>query len=55
MAIKNACMMLMALGIDSRCVYEEDFEVPFLRESAEFYQVNLSPVWNWLKIVIWLI
>jgi cullin 3 len=38
-AVKNACQMLMNLGIDSRCVYAEDFETPFLSQSAEFYQV----------------
>lgn len=33
--------MLMILGIDSRAVYEEDFEKPFLEQSAEFYRVGL--------------
>lgn len=37
-AVKNACQMLMVLGIDSRNVYEEDFERPFLEQSAEFYK-----------------
>ena len=32
--------MLMILGIDSRSVYEEDFEKPFLTQSAEFYRVS---------------
>ena len=32
--------MLMSLGIDSRCVYAEDFETPFLQQSAEFYRVG---------------
>ena len=41
-AVKNACQMLMVLGIDSRNVYEEDFERPFLEQSAEFYKVLLS-------------
>ena len=40
MAIRNACQMLMILGIDTRSVYEEDFEKPFLEESAEFYKVK---------------
>jgi cullin 3 len=40
-AIRNACSMLMILGIDSRNVYEEDFERPFLQQSAEFYKVSL--------------
>lgn len=40
-AVKNACQMLMTLGIDSnRSVYEEDFERPFLAQSAEFYQME---------------
>lgn len=40
-AIKNACQMLMILGITGRLVYEEDFEKPFLEQSAEFYKVYL--------------
>lgn len=40
-AIKNACQMLMLLGINSRQVYEEDFERPFLQQSAEFYRVSI--------------
>ncbi|XP_013775043.1 cullin-3-like [Limulus polyphemus] len=40
LAIKNACQMLMVLGIDSRCIYEEDFEKPFLAQSAEFYRME---------------
>lgn len=39
-SIKNACQMLMVLGINSRTVYEEDFEWPFLQQSAEFYKVE---------------
>ena len=31
LAVKNACQMLMMLGIDSRRVYEEDFESEFLK------------------------
>lgn len=41
-SIKAACAMLMVLGIDSRSVYEEDFERPFLAQSAEFYKVVLE-------------
>lgn len=37
--------MLMVLGINSRTVYEEDFERPFLQQSAEFYKVSK----RWLK------
>lgn len=39
-AIKNACQMLMVLGINSRWVYEEDFERPFLTQSAAFYKME---------------
>lgn len=39
-AIKNACQMLMVLGINSRWVYEEDFERPFLSQSAAFYKME---------------
>ena len=41
LSIKNACQMLMILGIDDRSVYEEDFERPFLNQSAEFYKVQI--------------
>lgn len=41
-AIRNACQMLMILGLEGRSVYEEDFEAPFLEMSAEFFQVCLS-------------
>ena len=44
-AVKNACQMLMVLGIDSRSVYEEDFEKPFLTQSAEFYRVRTVMMW----------
>ncbi|XP_034829354.1 cullin-3 isoform X1 [Maniola hyperantus] len=40
LAIRNACQMLMVLGINSRAVYEEDFEKPFLLQSAEFYRME---------------
>ena len=33
LAVRNACQMLMMLGIDSRRVYEEDFESEFLKVS----------------------
>jgi cullin 3 len=39
-AIKNACQMLMVLGINTRWVYEEDFERPFLLQSAAFYKME---------------
>lgn len=39
-AVKNACQMLMILGIETRQVYVEDFEQPFLSESREFYQAE---------------
>ncbi|XP_055371831.1 cullin-3 isoform X1 [Condylostylus longicornis] len=40
LAIKNACQMLMSLGINTRTVYEEDFERPFLAQSASFYKIE---------------
>ncbi|XP_023950431.1 cullin-3 [Bicyclus anynana] len=40
LAIRNVCQMLMVLGINSRSVYEEDFEKPFLLQSAEFYRME---------------
>ncbi|XP_070538855.1 cullin-3-like [Ptychodera flava] len=39
-SVKNACQMLMVLGIDSKAVYEEDFETPFLEQSSEFYRLE---------------
>jgi len=39
-SIKSACQMLMLLGIDTRNVYEEDFESHFLKQSAEFYKIE---------------
>lgn len=42
MAIRNACQMLVLLGINTTSVYEEDFEKPFLEESAEFYKVRTT-------------
>jgi cullin 3 len=43
-AVRNACQMLISLGIEQngnpRQVYEEDFEKPFLQQSAEFYRVS---------------
>ena len=32
--------MLMMLGIDTRNVYEEDFESHFLKQSSEFYMIE---------------
>jgi len=40
LAVKNACQMLMLLGIETRNVYEEDFESHFLKQSAEFYKME---------------
>ena len=39
--MKNACQMLMSLGVENRSVYAEDFEIPFLQQSAEFYRVGM--------------
>jgi cullin 3 len=38
--IKNACQMLMILGINNRWIYEKDFERPFLIQSAAFYAME---------------
>ena len=38
--------MLMILGSDTRSVYEECFEKPFLEESAEFYKVRMLDVYE---------
>lgn len=38
--MKNICKMLMALGIGSRDVYEDNFEKPLLAASREFYRVS---------------
>ena len=43
-SVKNTCKMLMALGLTSREVYEDDFEKPLLKESREFYRVSKYPV-----------
>ena len=43
--MKNTCKMLMALGIGSREVYEEDFEKPLLNESREFYRVSSTYIY----------
>ena len=40
LAVRNACQMLMRLGIETRTVYEEDFENHFLVQSSEFYQTE---------------
>ncbi|XP_020628565.1 cullin-3-like [Orbicella faveolata] len=40
MTIKSTCKMLLALGPDSRSVYEGYFEKPFLDESAEFFKLK---------------
>ena len=39
-AIRNICHMLIVLGIGSREVYEDDFEILFLQESSKFYKVS---------------
>ncbi|CAI2354305.1 unnamed protein product [Caenorhabditis sp. 36 PRJEB53466] len=36
--IKNACDMLISLGIDSRRVYEDEFERPLLKETSDYYR-----------------
>eukprot|EP00118_Oscarella_pearsei_P022269 m.254467 g.254467 ORF g.254467 m.254467 type:complete len:627 (+) comp40385_c0_seq6:318-2198(+) len=42
-SVKTACQMLMLLGVSStkpRQVYEDDFESPFLQQTAEFYKME---------------
>ncbi|PIC47860.1 hypothetical protein B9Z55_007054 [Caenorhabditis nigoni] len=36
--IKNLCKMLISLGIDNRCVYEEYFEKALLKGTYEYYR-----------------
>jgi cullin 3 len=38
--LKSITQMLIDLGVNSRSVYEEDFEKPFLETSANFYRVE---------------
>ncbi|CAL2044162.1 hypothetical protein CAEBREN_07404 [Caenorhabditis brenneri] len=44
--IKNACDMLISLGIDSRLVYEEEFEKPLMKETSDYYRDVCK---NWLS------
>lgn len=39
-AVRNACMMLMAVSLNNRDVYEEEFEKACLKQSAEFYRLE---------------
>jgi cullin 3 len=41
-AFREITKMLLDLGINSRAVYEEDFERPFLEASATFYRTEAS-------------
>jgi cullin 3 len=38
--LKNITQMLVDLGVNSRTVYEDDFERHFLETSATFYRVE---------------
>eukprot|EP00027_Filamoeba_sp_ATCC50430_P010543 CAMPEP_0168562902 /NCGR_PEP_ID=MMETSP0413-20121227/12379_1 /TAXON_ID=136452 /ORGANISM="Filamoeba nolandi, Strain NC-AS-23-1" /LENGTH=717 /DNA_ID=CAMNT_0008594377 /DNA_START=100 /DNA_END=2253 /DNA_ORIENTATION=+ len=38
--LKNVTQMLVDLGVNSRAVYEDDFEKPFLESSANFYKIE---------------
>ncbi|KAL1418433.1 hypothetical protein MTO96_025930 [Rhipicephalus appendiculatus] len=40
LSLKKTCEMMLVLGLDTRSVYEEDFEKAFLAESAEFYALR---------------
>lgn len=37
MQIRSAVHLLIEVGIHSRKIYEQEFELPFLAETAEFY------------------
>ena len=50
--MKNICKMLMALGIGSREVYEDNFEKPLLAASREFYRVS-GWVGGWEGQILW--
>ena len=50
-SVKAACQMLIILGIDSRALYEEEFERRFLAQSAEFYKVYNSLIFQTVHIV----
>ena len=38
--VKSITQMLVDLGVNSRIVYEEDFEQPFLEATRDFYRVE---------------
>ncbi len=38
--VKNITQMLIDLGVNSRAVYEDDFEKHFLETSATFYRIE---------------
>lgn len=44
--------MLMVLGIDSRSVYMEDFERPFLDQSADFYRVSSTLITTINNVIV---
>ena len=46
LAVKNACQMLMLLGIETRNVYEEDFETHFLRQVSDLQFISISTIDN---------
>ena len=50
--LKSACGMLLHLGVDSRFVYDEDFEQYLLEETLIFYQVCLPPLYNFVTFII---
>jgi len=39
-SIRSACMMLTTLSLNNRDVYEQQFEIAFLQQSAEFYRLE---------------
>lgn len=39
-ALRDACRMLLELGIENRVIYQLDFEMPFLKRSGEYYNAE---------------
>ena len=50
--LKSACGMLLQLGVDSRFVYDEDFEQYLLEETRIFYQVCYTSLYNFVTCII---
>lgn len=61
MSIKNITNMLIELGVNNNSVYEEDFEIYFLEDSAIFYRsesqlfIQSNTCSDYMKKVIFLL